>query len=528
MNRRDATKLAVSGLAFQAGASAQQRTASAQQQAAGAPPESLDVRNFGAKGDGKTLDTAAINRAIDAAAAAGGGTVVFPAGTYASYSIHLKSKVSLYLGPGATILAADSTSTTGYDAAEPMELDKYQDYGHSHFHNSLIWGEDLTDIGILGPGLIYGKGLSKGNGPGLRAEDPHVGNKSISLKNCRNVVLRDFGILQGGHFGILATGVDNFTIDNLRIDTNRDGMDIDCCRNVRVSNCSVNSPWDDAICLKSSFGLGHARATDMVTIANCLVSGSFALGSLLDGTFKPIPADPGIHRTGRIKFGTESNGGFKNVTITNCTFDGCQGLALETVDGGLLEDVTISNITMRNVISAPIFMRLGARMRGPAGVPAGVLRRVIVSNIVVSNCASYLGSIISGIPGHPIENIKISDVYVQHQGGGTREQAARMPAEMETAYPEPGMFGNMPSHGFFIRHAKGVELSNIEIETLKEDQRPFLVMNDVENADLFRIKSPKVAGVPAAALDNVRNFSVSASKPLFADTQLDKAASSKL
>jgi len=97
-----------------------------------------------------------------------------------------------------------------------------------------------------------------------------VGNKSISLKNCRNVLLRDFSILHGGHFAILATGVDNLTLDNLKIDTNRDGMDIDCCRNVRVSNCSVNSPWDDAICLKSCYGLGFARSTDHVTITNCL------------------------------------------------------------------------------------------------------------------------------------------------------------------------------------------------------------------------------------------------------------------
>jgi polygalacturonase len=511
MNRRDAVKWAASGgLVLQAGQGGAR--------AADLPvPGGLDVKAFGAKADGKTLDTAAINKAIDAAAAAGGGTVVFSAGTYASYSIHLKSKVSLYLGPGATILAADPpppNGTGGYDDAEPMQLDKYQDYGHSHFHNSLIWGEGLEDIGILGPGMIYGKGLSKGTGPGLRAEDPHVGNKAISLKNCHNVVLRDFAILQGGHFGILATGIDNFTIDNLRIDTNRDGMDIDCCRNVRVSNCSVNSPWDDAICLKSSFGLGHAKSTEMVTITNCQVSGSFALGSLLDGTFKPLPAGERIPRTGRIKFGTESNGGFKNVTITNCVFDGCQGLALETVDGAIFEDVAISNITMRDIISAPIFMRLGSRMR--------------ISNIVCSNTAAYLGSIISGIPGHPIENVKISDVYVQHAGGGSKENAALMPAEKEDTYPEPGMFGTMPSHGFYIRHAKNIELSNIQIETVKPEARPVFVMNDVEGVDLFRIKAPRVADVPACVLTNVRNFTASASKPLMPDTQVDRVEQSKI
>jgi polygalacturonase len=525
MNRRDAVKWAASGgLVLQAGQGGAR--------AADLPvPGGLDVKAFGAKADGKTLDTAAINKAIDAAAAAGGGTVVFSAGTYASYSIHLKSKVSLYLGPGATILAADPpppNGTGGYDDAEPMQLDKYQDYGHSHFHNSLIWGEGLEDIGILGPGMIYGKGLSKGTGPGLRAEDPHVGNKAISLKNCHNVVLRDFAILQGGHFGILATGIDNFTIDNLRIDTNRDGMDIDCCRNVRVSNCSVNSPWDDAICLKSSFGLGHAKSTEMVTITNCQVSGSFALGSLLDGTFKPLPAGERIPRTGRIKFGTESNGGFKNVTITNCVFDGCQGLALETVDGAIFEDVAISNITMRDIISAPIFMRLGSRMRGPAGVPVGVMRRVVISNIVCSNTAAYLGSIISGIPGHPIENVKISDVYVQHAGGGSKENAALMPAEKEDTYPEPGMFGTMPSHGFYIRHAKNIELSNIQIETVKPEARPVFVMNDVEGVDLFRIKAPRVADVPACVLTNVRNFTASASKPLMPDTQVDRVEQSKI
>jgi len=396
----------------------------------------LNVRNLGATGDGTTLDSPAINKAIETASAAGGGTVHFPAGNYLSYSIRLKSNISLYLDQGATIIAADTPldgfpvdSGKGYDAAEPKTAwDAYQDYGHNHWHNSLIWGEDIHDFSILGPGLIWGRGLSRGAGGTdkgrlPRAENPGVGNKAIGLKNCRNVLLRDFSILKGGHFGILATGVDNFTVDNLKIDTDRDGIDIDCCKNVRVSNCSVNSPWDDGICPKSSFALGYSRPTENVTITNCFVTAKYQLGTMLDGTFKEWPADTKTPRTGRIKCGTESNGGFKNIAISNCVFEGCRGLALESVDGALLEDIAITNITMRELTSAPLFLRLGSRMRGPAGVPIGTLRRVLISNVVSYNSSSPLPAIVSGIPSNLIEDLQINDVYL-HQVGGADDQAS--------------------------------------------------------------------------------------------------------
>src|SRR5246127_4428509 len=300
----------------------------------------FDVRAFGAAGDGKALDTAAINRTIEAAAASGGGTVYLRSGKYLCYSIHLKSNVALFLDQGATIVAADPAAdpAQSYDPAESNKpWEEYQDYGHNHWHNSLIWGEGLNDISILGPGLIWGKGLSRGWGAGPVAENAGVANKAIALKNCRNVLLRDFSILHGGHFAILATGVDNLAIDNLLIDTNRDGIDVDCSRNVRISNCSVNSPWDDAICPKSSYALGYARATDHVTTANCYATGGYEEGTLLEATGKRIGSGYKPPRNGRIKFGTESNGGFHNITVTNCVIEDCRGIALETVDGGFLE-----------------------------------------------------------------------------------------------------------------------------------------------------------------------------------------------
>ena len=477
-----------------------------------------DVMAAGATGDGKTIDSPAINRAIDDAAASGGGTVYLRAGNYLSYSIHLKSKVALYLDQGATIVAADPATggAHGYDLAEPKQAwEEYQDYGHNHWHNSLIWGEGLNDVSILGPGLIWGKGLSRGWGAGPVAENPGVANKAIALKNCRNVILRDFSILHGGHFGILATGVDNLTIDNLKIDTHRDGMDIDCCHNVRVSNCSVNSPWDDGICLKSSFALGYARATEMVTITNCLLAGSFEEGELLKATYKRFPADTKVPRTGRIKFGTESNGGFKNITISNCVFDGCNGLALESVDGAIIEDVTCTNITMRDIVGAPFFMRLGARMRGPAGVPVGAIRRVILGNITCTNAAlPKIGAIVAGIPGHPIEDVKISDIMIVHQGGGTESDAQLQLAEKEKDYPEPTMFGTTPVHGFFIRHARGLEVHAIKIQTAAPDARPAFLLEDVEGAEFGRIKAAVVAGSPTFSLRNVKDFNIYRSTPV--------------
>jgi hypothetical protein len=394
-----------------------------------------------------------------------------------------------------------------------------------------------------------------------------VGNKSIALKNCQNVLLRDFSIFHGGHFGILATGIDNFTIDNLKIDTNRDGMDIDACRNVRISNCYVNSPWDDGICLKADYAIGRAKECEFVTISDCYVSGCWQEGTMLDGTYKKFAPEERVPHTGRIKFGTESNGGFRNITISNCVFEGCQGLALETVDGALLEDITVTNISMRDIVSAPIFMRLGARMRGPDNVPVGTLKRVIISNIVCANSVNRLGSVISGIPGHLIEDVKISNIQVLQEGGGTKEDAAYMPPEYEDMYPEPTMFTGgprpngrgtdgkwhpegygrgpgapggagrgpgapgapgaaaggrggqgrggapqpqhrMPSYGFYVRHVKGIQFDNIDIRTDKEDLRPAFVLDGVEDVEFFRIKVPHVAGVPVFALRNVSDFSV--------------------
>ena len=474
------------------------------------------------------LDTPAVNRAIAAAAAAGGGTVDFPAGTYACHSIRLQSLVALYLQPGATILAAPAGS---YDAAESnAPWENYQDFGHNHWHNSLIWGEHIHDVGIFGPGLIWGRGLSRGEvaeGGVPSADTQGAADKAIALKHCHNVTLRDVAILAGGHFGILASGVDNLALDHLRIDTNRDGMNVDCCRNVRISGCSVNSPSDDGICLKSSFALGEARATENVTISDCYVTGGWQVGTMLDGTFKRFTnADPG-EPTGRIKCGTESNGGFRNIAISNCVFETCRGLALESVDGGPIENVTFTGITMRDIRNAPFFLRLGARLRGPQGISVGTLKRVIISNIICEAAANEMPAIISGIPDHPVEDISISDVFMVQKGGGSMAQANTNPPEQERVYPEPKRLGPLPAQGLFVRHARNLEVRHVEIAHVADDARPCIWLNDVDRADFIGVKLPLDGRAPAFRLYQTRRLRVSDSAPL-TDVSLEHVASGQL
>ena len=497
----------------------------------------FNVRTFGAKGDGVALDSPSINAAIEAASTAGGGTVRVPAGTYLCFSIRLRSRLRLKFEPGATIVAAKPAPGFGaYDAPEPNEwgdLHQYQDFGHSHWHNSLFWGDGLENVTISGPGLIDGThGLLRhasyaSSGPnGTVARDaatgtppPEVrglGNKAIALKNCRGVTLRDFSILNGGHFAVLATGVDHLTLDNLRVDTNRDGFDIDGCRHVRVSNCAVNTPNDDAIVLKTSYALGALRSCENITITNCTVSG-YDIGSLLDGSFRRTVthAPDRDGPTGRIKIGTESNGDFRNIAISNCTFDRSRGLALESVDGAVIEDVVASNLTLRDVSNSPIFILLGNRARGPQGTPVGAIRRVKISHVSASSADGRFPILIVGQPGHPVEHVTLSDVHVASAGGiklsdvaaqsekhvnvfflrgdelgviGPRDPFA-VP-ERPRAYPEPSMFGLLPASALYARHVEHLTLRDVRYEFAAPDERPLVVLDGATDVTFSRFRAP--------------------------------------
>jgi polygalacturonase len=541
----------------------------------------FNVRDFGAKGDGVTLDSPAINAAIDAAASAGGGTVVLPPGRYLSFSIRLKSHLTLQLDTGAVLVAADPAAGLGkYDLPEANDAgDKlqYQDFGHSHWQNSLIWGIDLNDVTIRGAGLIDGtKGLVRNAGyprreggpngtapvaspgatsppaalgggaggapaPGMNYQPRNpagLGNKAIALKNCRGVVIRDISILLAGHFGVLATGVDGLTLKNLNVDTNRDGFDIDACRNVEVSRCRVNAPNDDAIVLKTSLALGVARPTENVRITDCTVSG-FDAGSVFAGTrlrtMDHAPDRDGP--TGRIKIGTETDGAFRHILIADCVFERSRGLALETVDGGAIEDVTVRNLTMRDIAGPPIFLRLGNRARGPAGTPVGSMRAITISRVTADGADARYGAIlIVGLPGHPIEQVTLRDIRIVSRGGLTPELVAQQPAAMintfflrgadagptgphdplavplrEKVYPEPSIFGLIPAGAIYVRDARNLTMRNVAVSFSQPDTRPRVVLDSVTGAHLAQVDVTPAAGRASWLLRAVGDFDLARS-----------------
>ena len=473
----------------------------------------FNVRDFGAVGDGTNLDSPAINEAINAAAADGGGTVLLTAGTYLSGSIHLQSNIHLLIDAGATILGAPQ-NLNAYDETEPFPSGAFQDGGHCYFHNSLIWGVDLTNVFISGHGTINGGGLEQGSGildamcgfehfgtPNTNTLPPvRIGNKSIALKLCRNVVIRDITIAHGGHFAILVTGCDNLTIDGVTIDTNRDGMDIDCCRNTIVSNCRVNSPIDDGICPKSTYALGEIRLTENLTIVNCQVSG-FLEGTLIDGTMKP--ARNGV---GRIKFGTEASGGFRNCTVANCTFRNCRGFALEEVDGGILENITVNNLSMMDVGEYAIYLTTGKRNRAPGITTNSRMKNILISNVIADGVGKMSGIQIMGLPEQPIEGVRLENIRLISNGGGTAKDADIVPNELGTDYPEPGKLGTLPAYGVYARHVKNLELANIRVDFRKDDLRSAIVCSDVSGLEIDNFKAQLATRVSAAKFDTVQGL----------------------
>ena len=392
--------------------------------------------------------TGELQKLIDDAAAHGGGTVLIPPGRHVSGTLVLRSHVRLWLEPGAVLEGSRSL------ADFRVIPGAYRGYTDNYTDKSLIHAEDAEDVSIEGRGTIDGQGAAF-KGPYM------VRPYMIRMIRCRNVAVSGVTIKDSPMWVQHYLGCDGVSIHAItvrsHVNANNDGIDIDCSRRVRISDCDISS-GDDAIVLKST-AMEPCRD---VAVANCTISSD----------------------CNAFKLGTETNGGFEEIVMSNCTIYDTRlaGIALEIVDGGEMNGVAISNVSMRNV-GAPLFLRLGDRGRphiatGPKQ-PVGRLRNVTISGVRARGCGP-VGCAIAGLPGHPIENLSLRDIRLEFVGGGTADQARRVPDENPAAYPEFKMFGPLPAYGLYFRHVRGLRLRDVEVACDKPDARPPIVCSDVE------------------------------------------------
>ncbi|MFC1634444.1 glycoside hydrolase family 28 protein [Planctomycetota bacterium] len=441
-----------------------------------------DVRDYGAKADGKTLCTTSIQKAIDACSKSGGGTVYLPPGTFLSGTIYMKTGVTLKLDPACTLLG--SKNLKDY----PPTIQAFRSYTDNYTDKSLIYAEKAERIAITGGGTIDGQGASFKGPYKVR---PYM----IRFIQCRNVTVKDVTLKNSPmwvqHYlacdDVRVTGV---TVRSL-VNHNNDGINIDSCHRVVISNCNIVS-GDDAIVLKST----SARVCRDVAVSNCVLS----------------------TRCNALKMGTESNGGFENIVMTGCAIYDTRlaGVALEIVDGGTMDRVVVSNITMKGV-GAPIFLRLGNRARlfkkNMAKPDIGAMRNITISNIEATG-ANPTGCAIAGLPEAAIENVTLSNLRLSFEGGGTKIDAARPIAEEPTAYPEYKMFGKLPAYGLYCRHIKGLKLLNVQLQWDQPDRRHALVLDDVEDALIDDLDAPGLSGAESVVrLTDTRGIFVRGCRP---------------
>ncbi len=421
----------------------------------------FSVKQYNAVGDGQTLDTKAIQSAIDAASAAGGGTVDFPAGTYLSGTLILKSNITLNLQPGAVLLG--SRKVEDY----PHTIPSIRSYTDNYVKQSLIYAENLHNIAITGSGTINGQGDAF---KWKKYENrPYI----IRMISCEKVLIDGITLIKSPMWMQHYLACEDLTVRNVHVfnhgNYNNDGIDLDSCRNVRLSGCSFDSD-DDALCLKSTTD----KPCESITITNCVLSS----------------------HCNAFKMGTESNGGFKDITFSNSTIHsprlsqveygkqrGLAGIALEIVDGGTMDQIAISNIVLRGV-SVPLFLRLGDRARPfikDAPKPkVGQFKNVSISNIVATG-VSKIGCSITGQPEKFLENVSLQDIHIEYEGGGTEEDAMREVEHKPTSYPESTMFGVLPSYGFYCRYVNGLNLRNINLRWKDKDLRSAMICQKVND-----------------------------------------------
>ena len=440
----------------------------------------FNILDYGAVSDINVNSTKAVQKAIDACRENGGGTVFVPAGKYTIASLVLCSNLHFLFEAGAYFFG--SKNVDDFNPREKIGYPLYQDATHSYFERSMFFANECHNVSFTGFGTIDMQSVWENTPiPDTSEWCSKRAAKIFAFKKCTDVVVSDLTLLHCTDVAVYFAGCERVKATRLTIDTNIDAISPDCCKNVTISDCFIRS-GDDAIVLKSSYVLNEKRVCENVTVTNCTVTS----------------------RCNGIKLGTESNGGYKNIAITNCCVYNTYmvGVALEVTDGGDLDGVVVNNITMKNV-GTPIYVILSDRRRGPMGTELGTLKNVTISNINAIGpydepwLAPHLTAmwdgeqmcvtevITSSIKMHKerkIENITLSNINICVPGGGKEEDRHIVLPENEKKYPENNCFGNvLPASGIFFRHVKNLNLSNVNITTYSPDKRDSLVFEDVEN-----------------------------------------------
>lgn len=445
-----------------------------------------NVRDFGAKGDSTTNDTQAINKAIETCNAEGGGSIIFPSGRYIAASIHLKSNVCFRLDDKAEIYGASN----GYDAPEPHDpYEKYQDYGHSHFHNSLMWGEDIENFAIIG-GKVTGGPIIQGDPKGK-----DIGDKVIVIVRGKNLLFRNVTHDTGGHFVYLLNDCENITVDGVVIKKSRDAIDFMGCRNVQVMHCRFTGCSDDTIGIKSDFVLGRRILSENFYVWDCYFE------SGCNG----------------LQFGSETAGDFRKIRFWSIKIAKAMkaGIGITSNDSGIIEDVEYRDIEITNA-ACPIFILITDRLRtGEPGAQPGKIKNVTIKNVTISeqragkNHGPVSTATISGLPGSKIENLTFENVRMTNAGGGTLEDAKAIPPYLKEY--SPNQYKTRPAAAFFVRHVKNLKFKNVQMAYETPDFRSPLVIWDADGVELDRFRSPKPDGVEMYSTKDVKGLSVNES-----------------
>ena len=458
----------------------------------------FNIREYGAVGDGKNLDNRFIQDAIDDCFESGGGIVYCPPGVYYTGSIRLKSNVTLHIAAGAVLLG--SKDVKDYDPVKKLEfLKTLSTQGETTCSlSAFIYAYDAENVTIEGKGKIDGNGHAyiepiEGNPlvpewvpgwcevPAYWFQPKERPEMMVTFIDCKNVHVQDVVFKDSFAWNLVfffcdSVFVRGVTVRNPNDICNADGIDLVSSSNVHISDCDIIA-GDDAICLKNTC-LADSSRTDLrricrnITVTNCRIS------TTCNG----------------FKIGTDSEDGFENIVFSNSiiyndlskdpTYCAISGISLESVDGGNIRGITISNIVMQNV-RTPLFIRLGNRGRSQKIPTPGRLQNVFIDNIIATG--TRIASSITGLPGYDIQGIHLTNIKIVVEGGGTEEQAKKEVEEKPAYYPEATMYGRLPAYGFYCRHVAGLTMRNVRIETVKSDQRPVVVYDDVKNLDIDQL-----------------------------------------